>query len=283
MRILLCLNDDLMSNLALNLLWPALLGNDFGIVLSRGIGGKSAVKAPQIERWQQLERELVVDGLYPLLKTSDAVGQFQSFDQLARASISKAVRVFASINRDDGLAYVRQFQPDLIVSIRFGQIFKQPVIATPRFGIINLHSGPLPDYQGILATFWAMLEGRTTIGCTLHYIADGSIDAGPIIAAHTAPVNRQRSLLWNIASLYPGGAALISDTLDRIATNRPVEAHPQDATKGRYFGFPQETDVAEFLKQGHSLYSEADYAEIFRLYGLDGPVAHALLSKVFSP
>jgi hypothetical protein len=41
MRILLCLNDDLMSNLALNLLWPALLGHEFEIILSRGIGGKN--------------------------------------------------------------------------------------------------------------------------------------------------------------------------------------------------------------------------------------------------
>jgi methionyl-tRNA formyltransferase len=224
---LVCLNDDLMSNLALNLLWPALLGHEFEIILSRGIGGKNAVKAPQIERWQQLERELVADGLYPLLKTRDAVGQFQSFDQLAGASSSKALRVFANINREDGLAYVRQLQPDLLVSIRFGQIFRPSVIAIPRFGILNLHSGLLPDYRGILATFWAMLEGRATVGCTLHHIADGSIDTGPIIATHAVPVNRQRSLLWNIASLYPGGTGLIADTLEKFATGRQIEVHPQ--------------------------------------------------------
>src|SRR5580698_734788 len=123
MRILLCLNRDFMSNLALNQLWPALHNHEFDIVLSNGVG-KNAPRATEIEEWGKLEKTLIEDGLFPLLdRRTPRAGQFQSFTQMARSSQSGIVREFASINRDEGLAYVQQFQPDVIISIRFGQIF----------------------------------------------------------------------------------------------------------------------------------------------------------------
>ena len=66
MRILLCLNRDIVSNLALNLIRPALEGHIFDLVLSHGVGTR-APRAPEIESWQRVERALVEDGLFPLL------------------------------------------------------------------------------------------------------------------------------------------------------------------------------------------------------------------------
>jgi len=66
MRILLCLNRDLASNLALNLLWPALKGHAFDLVLSQGVA-RSAPRAPEIADWQRIEHEIVEGGLFPFL------------------------------------------------------------------------------------------------------------------------------------------------------------------------------------------------------------------------
>jgi methionyl-tRNA formyltransferase len=280
MRILLCLNRDLMSNLALNLLRPALAPHDFDIVLSDGIGGKPSFKAREIERWQEQERALMEDALFPHLEERKSVaGQFGSFCQLAEMSRSGAVREFPSINESDGLAYVQEFRPDVIVSIRFGQIFKPPVIAVPRFGIVNLHSGLLPHYRGVLATFWAMLMRETEIGCTLHDVTDGTIDTGAILGIHRMPVNRQRSLQWNVASLYPGGVAMLANTLDALGNGHTIATTAQSG--GRYFSYPQSHDVATFLSQGHTLCSGEDYLAILKWYGVRDTDAQALLSNVF--
>jgi methionyl-tRNA formyltransferase len=171
--------------------------------------------------------------------TSPPHDRCQSFNQLAQATVSKATREFSNINEGEGLAYVRQFNPDLIISIRFGQMFKSSVIDIPRFGIINLHSGVLPDYRGILATFWAMLNDETHIGCTLHYVTDRTIDTGEIIGIYKIPADNKRSLLWNIAALYEGGTALILNTLEKLNSKRPITAHPQDNSAARYFPFPR--------------------------------------------
>lgn len=272
MRILLCLNRDFMSNIALNQLQDALAGHAVDIVLSKGIGKMSSPKAPEIEQWKSLENRLIENGLYPLLEKSGPTSphrRFQSFNQLARATVSKTTREFSNINEAEGLAYVRQFNPDVIVSVRFGQIFKPPVIAIPRFGIINLHSGVLPDYRGILATFWAMLNDETHIGCTLHCVTDNTIDTGRIIGIHTIPADRKRSLLWNIAALYEGGAALISDALEKLKTSRPLTGHPQDNSRGRYFSFPTQHEVTAFLAKDYQLYTMEDYSALMQRYGID--------------
>jgi methionyl-tRNA formyltransferase len=281
MRILLCLNRDLMSNLALNLLAPALDGHVFDIVLSSGIGKNTAPKASEIEHWGKLEQGLIEGGLFPLLeKKPPASAPFQTFEQHARNSESARLLTFASINTGEGLAYVRRFAPDIVVSIRFGQIFKAPLIALPRLGILNLHSGLLPDYRGVLATFWAMLHDEPAIGCTLHKVTDGTIDTGEIVAMHALPPDRRRSLLWNIASLYTGGTAMIATALEKLERDEPIPTTPQDSRKGRYFTYPDEAAAARFLAKGLCFYSADDYAEIFAQYGIIGPEAALLLSQI---
>jgi methionyl-tRNA formyltransferase len=278
MRILLCLNRDLMSNLALNLLWPALDGHVFDIVLSRGVA-PSAPRAREIAEWQALEHRYVEGGLFPLLNARMVAGRFQSFEQCATASETGKPLGFANINRGDGLAHVRRFAPDTIVSMRFGQIYRQQLIALPRFGILNLHSGTLPEYRGVLATFWAMLEGAPEIGCTLHYVTDGTIDTGAIIGTHSRAPEPSRSLLWNVASLYPGGASLIGDAITRLSRGETLVACSQDERRGRYFSYPGEEQVVQFHERGCALYSREDYVEIFGRYGLSEAEITDITSK----
>ena len=279
MRILLCLNRDLMSSLALNLLWPALREHVFDIVLSRGVA-PAAPRAPDIAAWQDLEHRYVEDGLFRLLNARGPTGKFRSFEQCGVKSESGKPRAFANINQNEGLAYVRRFAPDLIVSIRFAQIVKAPLIALPRYGILNLHSGTLPEYRGVLATFWAMLEGASEIGCTLHYVTDGTIDTGPIVGARKRTPDWTHSLLWNVASLYPGGARMVADAIERLSQGASLATTQQDRAGGRYFSYPNEEQMAQFRARGGVLYSREDYAEIFGKFGLSRSQVTAILESL---
>ena len=49
----------------------------------------------------------------------------------------------------------------------YRRILKAAAIQIPRHGVLNLHSGLLPAYKGLMATFWATLNGEEEIGCTL--------------------------------------------------------------------------------------------------------------------
>lgn len=268
MRLLLCINRDFLSNWALNHLRPALVKHEFAIVLSHGIGKQSSPKALEIVKWGQEEKELFETGLCRLLAhRTNLTDQFGSFEQFARMSQCFGVVQFKNINEDDGLLYVKDIHPDVIISIRFGQIFKPTLISIPALGVINLHSGVLPNYRGILATFWAMLHDENDIGCTLHYVLDSTIDTGSVISMYTRPVRRDKSLLWNVASLYPGGVALIVDALEKLAAGTKLVATSQ-TTNGQYFSYPSQEFLNQFINRGYTLYSRADYSELFARYGI---------------
>src|SRR5215472_6483697 len=100
MRILVCLNRDLMSNLALNLLRPALQGHVFDLVLSQGVA-RSAPRAREITAWQRVEHQVVEGGLFPLLNTRDSGSGFKSFEQHAAESESGKLLGFSNIDRDE--------------------------------------------------------------------------------------------------------------------------------------------------------------------------------------
>lgn len=270
MRILICSNQDLLSNMALNLLWPALEAHESDVVLSDGIG-RNAPKAVQISAWAEHERRLTEDVLYPALERRPAADdRFRTFGQMAARTLSGTVRRFPSINHGEGLAYLERSRPDLIVSVRFGQLFKQPAIRVPRLGILNLHSGILPAYRGIQATFWSMLNRERAIGCTLHYVTDGSIDTGPVVGIHEVATQVDRSVLWNTAGLYEGGVAMIAAALARMAADQAVEATSQGEAGAGYYSYPGQSEMDLFLRSGGSLYTEGDYGEIFaRRYGVE--------------
>lgn len=69
---------------------------------------------------------------------------------------------------------------DLVISVLHGQIFTELFISRVKFGIINLHPAPLPEYRGKNGPAHAIINNEKKFGATLHYV-DAGIDTGPII------------------------------------------------------------------------------------------------------
>ena len=123
------------------------------------------------------------------------------------------------------------------------------MIAIPPLGVINLHSGILPDYRGVMATFWAMLDGQPEIGTTLHRITDRGIDTGPVINIDRRSVDPARSYLSNVLSLYAAGSRSIISAVRRLAAGSALDGHAQPCG-GRYFSAPDQISVRRFENLG---------------------------------
>lgn len=171
----------------------------------------------------------------------------------ATGSVPPAVagaRLLPAPNTAEGLALLSAAAPDLIVSIRYRRILREPAIAIPRHGVLNLHSGILPHYQGVMATFWALLAGAAALGCTLHRIVDGGIDTGPVIGIATIPADRGASYLRNLLGLYPPGLELVGSAIDALASGAELSAMPQASATGQYFSTPDAAALARFEAAG---------------------------------
>ena len=69
---------------------------------------------------------------------------------------------------------------DLVVSYLYWKKIREPLISGPRFGCINFHPAPLPDWRGTAGYNVAILNKLSEWGATAHYV-DKDIDTGDII------------------------------------------------------------------------------------------------------
>jgi methionyl-tRNA formyltransferase len=157
---------------------------------------------------------------------------------------------------------VSSLNPDLFISIRFAKIFHDAIISIPKKGVLNLHSGVLPDYRGILGTLHALREGREHVGCTLHYIGNSTIDTGDIIDIAYLPATHGRSLFWHIVNLYPLGCELISKSLVSLTRLDRLPTHKQYLSEGNYFSLPTSQHFIQLQSTGFEIVSFSDYKEV---------------------
>ena len=160
-------------------------------------------------------------------------------------------------NSADGVAALQACDPDIFISVRYRQILKSAAIGIPRHGVLNLHSGLLPEYKGVMATFWAMLNGEENLGCTLHTIVDGTIDTGPIIGTSETATRRDRSYLANVLELYPSGCGMLVDAVNEISAGKLVDTTMQMG-EGHYYSMPQSGDLNQFATKGLRLADNDD-------------------------
>jgi methionyl-tRNA formyltransferase len=264
MNITVLANRDLASNLALNQLLPRLTeSNQLQVFLSSQVGSGANLPEP-LRMLKFFEQTLFNTILFPALDQGAAATKPYTFNQLERFTTSP-ITVLNQINSETGLATLAAGAPDLVICIRYGGILKDQAIAIPAHGVINLHSGLLPDYRGVMATFRALLYGESEIGTTLHYISDGSIDTGDIIGNTHMPVSAGRSYLWHVLQLYPQACELLAQLVEGIGTGQ-APARQLQPSGGNYYSFPALAELEALLQSGHSLYDVDDITDIANSY-----------------
>lgn len=249
MNITILTNRDLASHIALTRLVKALVDHQLSIFISEKVGADHQLPAPLME-------------LAAFEKHQLATAE-HSFDDLAK-QVGCELQGFADIgnkvNGPEGLARIQASQPDLIISVRFGLIIRDEVIAIPQYGVINLHSGVLPSYRGVMATFRVMLNKASEIGSTLHFIQDSGVDTGDIISIARRPLATDRSYLFNVLSLYEAGCEQIIQAVAAIQTNQagpPINRESQQG-KAAYYSFPSDDELDAFFALGYRLFDQQD-------------------------
>ena len=237
MRIGLFYNRDIYAQAALNQLIPKLSNHDLGMFYSRQVGSASQTHEPRLVALAQVE-------------TDYATAPGLSFEALASRSHCREIAITDINGRD--LNVLRAFDADLLISIRFGQIFQAETIGQPRIGIINLHSGLLPEYKGVMASFWSLLNEEPRLGTTLHWITDKKIDSGALISTRSQPVRSSETYCEQVLSLYRPGVEQICEAVDQIQSLAVIKGY--DLPSGVYYSFPTTHDIDRFEERGWRLY-----------------------------
>ncbi|MGS1004165.1 formyltransferase [Burkholderia glumae] len=125
-------------------------------------------------------------------------------------------------------------RPDFIFSFYYRHMLPVSLLALAARGAYNLHGSLLPKYRGRVPTNWAVLNGETETGATLHEMA-AKPDAGAIVGQTAVPILPDDTA----AQVFDKVTVAAEQTLWRVlpALLAGEAAHlPNDLSQGSYFG-----------------------------------------------
>jgi methionyl-tRNA formyltransferase len=154
-----------------------------------------------------------------------------------------------SINSRKNVDLIKSLDADLILIIAGNQIIKQEVLDSTKYGVFNIHSSLLPNYKGLMPTFWVLKNNEQKTGVTLYQLTEG-IDNGPIISSKDfiIPKNMPQSKL--IKKLKILANDLVIDSIELIKNKENYN----ECIGGSYFKFPTNENVKEFKKNNKRFY-----------------------------
>ena len=91
------------------------------------------------------------------------------------------IPVFQPIKIRKEYDFVKELNPDIIITLAYGQIVPQGLLDIPRFGCLNLHGSLLPKYRGAAPIQYALINNETVTGMTLMRMV-AAMDAGEMYA-----------------------------------------------------------------------------------------------------
>jgi len=135
-----------------------------------------------------------------------------------------------SLRSEAAVATLADWRLDVLVVAAYGLILPQRVLATPRFGCINVHASILPRWRGAAPVERAIMAGDSKTGVSIMQM-DRGLDTGPVYAVRECQIGPQTTgpaLEAELATL--GGSALL-ECLDAIPE---MAARPQPSEGATY-------------------------------------------------
>lgn len=153
------------------------------------------------------------------------------------------------------IKYIKDLIPDLIVVCGYKYIISREIFSIPKLRTINIHPSYLPNYRGQHVINWAIVNGETETGVTIHFIDEG-IDTGDIIAQKKILILFEDSASTLHDRIYLEACNLLKLVLDRISSENTLQARKQDDSKASYFKPRSPQDgVVDWNKDGVEIYN----------------------------
>jgi methionyl-tRNA formyltransferase len=182
----------------------------------------------------------VMDTISRVIPTSFSYSVYQA---ACRAQVP--VEKVPNVNSVDYVDSLRKRNIDLIVSVACPQILSKRILTVPKHGAINIHGGLLPQYQGLLPSFWVLAKGEKETGVTIHYV-DEKIDHGGILAQKRLKIRADDTVHSLVRrSKIEVGKHLLVEVIKSIQAGRAA-SRKMDHNASTYFSYPDAKAIQEF-------------------------------------
>jgi len=140
----------------------------------------------------------------------------------------------SDINLRENVELLRELAPDLLLSFYYRTMIREEVLEIPRLGALNLHGSYLPKYRGRVPVNWAVINGESETGATLHYMVEKP-DAGDIVDQEKVTISFTDTALDVFNKVTQAAVTVLSRSLAPLLEGR-AQRIPMDLSRGSYFG-----------------------------------------------
>lgn len=154
------------------------------------------------------------------------VGRKQEFtySPVKLFAVRHNLEVFQPKNIKTDYQRIIDIKPDIIVTAAYGQMIPAELI--DHYTMVNIHGSLLPKYRGGAPVQRAIMNGDTTTGVTLMYMAQ-KMDSGSIIAQSEISIEKDDTTTSLMKKLSYVGRDLLVENLEDIL-NKQIDPILQD-------------------------------------------------------
>lgn len=140
----------------------------------------------------------------------------------------------SDINLKENIELLKELAPDLLLSFYYRNMIREEVLEIPRLGALNLHGSYLPKYRGRVPVNWAVINGESETGATLHYMV-AKPDAGDIVDQEKVAIDFTDTAFDVFNKVTEAAVKVLSRSYQPLIEGR-ARRIPMDLAAGSYFG-----------------------------------------------
>nr|SAY42908.1 Bifunctional polymyxin resistance protein ArnA [Serratia marcescens] len=167
---------------------------------------------------------------------TDDPGENNFFSSVARLGAELDLPVYApeDVNHPLWIDRIRDLQPDVIFSFYYRHMLSDEILSLAPQGGFNLHGSLLPHYRGRAPVNWALVNGETETGATLHKMVKRP-DAGDIVGQQKVTIADSDTALTLHKKVLEAAQAVLKEQLPKLK-NGTATFTKQDESQASYFG-----------------------------------------------
>lgn len=150
---------------------------------------------------------------------------------------------------------MRDLNPDILVTVAFGQILKKSVLEMAPHGVMNVHGSLLPKYRGAAPINWAIINGEKYTGITTMF-SDAGVDTGDMLLKSDPVAITDEMDAGSLAEILSVVAAdLLVRSLEKLMKGELVR-QPQDNDEATYAPrLTKEMGCIDWHKSGEEIHN----------------------------
>jgi methionyl-tRNA formyltransferase len=187
-------------------------------------------------------RQLLASGLTVAVGVTNRSAEIQQIVRNQCAQAGVPVQEFDKKNFPAMLtAWLQQHRPDLVLIKTFPFLIPAEVLALPKYGFINFHYAPLPQWRGPSPLFW-MIRNRVSLGGVTVHRVDETFDTGKVLLRKPVSIGPEMTFGMLCSRLAFAGQELLPQLLQGLLKDdlKPIE---QDSRLAGWHRRPKPEDL----------------------------------------